>query len=59
MSKKYTISDIAKLVGVSKGTVDRVIHKRGKVSKTAYEKVIKILEEIDYLQQIFYTILIP
>jgi LacI family transcriptional regulator len=48
MSRKYTISDIAKLVGVSKGTVDRVLHKRGKVSKTAYEKVTKILAEIDY-----------
>lgn len=48
MSKKYTISDIAKLVGVSKGTVDRVIHERGKVSKTAYEKVTKILKEINY-----------
>ncbi len=48
MSKKYTISDIAKLVGVSKGTVDRVIHNRGKVSKDALEKVSKILEEINY-----------
>lgn len=46
--KKHTIKDIAKLAGVSKGTVDRVLHKRGKVSKTAYEKVDKILKEIDY-----------
>lgn len=30
------------------GTVDRVIHKRGKVSKSAYEKVMKVLDEIDY-----------
>jgi len=46
--KKYTIKDIAELAGVSKGTVDRVIHKRGKVSPKALEKVTKLLEEIDY-----------
>jgi len=46
--KKYTIKDIAQLAGVSKGTVDRVIHKRGKVSKQAFDKVDKLLKEIDY-----------
>ena len=39
MDKKHTIKDIAKLAGVSKGTVDRVLHKRGKVSPAAFEKV--------------------
>ncbi|NNE75815.1 MAG: LacI family DNA-binding transcriptional regulator [Pricia sp.] len=47
--KKHTIKDIAKLAGVSKGTVDRVLHKRGKVSKLAFEKVDKVLKEIEYL----------
>ena len=46
--KKYTIKDIAELAGVSKGTVDRVIHKRGKVSQKALDKVTKLLDEIDY-----------
>lgn len=46
--KKQTIKDIAELAGVSKGTVDRVIHKRGKVSKKALEKVTRIIKEIDY-----------
>ncbi len=46
--KKYTIKDIAELAGVSKGTVDRVIHNRGKVSKHAFEKVNRLLKEIDY-----------
>ncbi|MFH4964783.1 LacI family DNA-binding transcriptional regulator [Gaetbulibacter sp. M235] len=46
--KKYTIKDIAELAGVSKGTVDRVIHNRGKVSQKALDKVKKLLEEIDY-----------
>ncbi|WP_299666541.1 LacI family DNA-binding transcriptional regulator [uncultured Polaribacter sp.] len=46
--KTPTIKDIAKLAGVSKGTVDRVIHKRGKVSKKAFEKVNTVLNEINY-----------
>tara|TARA_R110002033_G_scaffold160593_1_gene196971 strand:- start:1053 stop:2093 length:1041 start_codon:yes stop_codon:yes gene_type:complete len=46
--KIYTIKDIAKLAGVSKGTVDRVLHKRGKVSEKALERVNKILKEIDF-----------
>jgi LacI family transcriptional regulator len=48
METKYTIKDIAELAGVSKGTVDRVLHQRGKVSKKALDKVEKILKEIDY-----------
>lgn len=46
--RKYTIKDIAHLAGVSKGTVDRVLHKRGKVSRKAFEQVDKVLKEIDY-----------
>lgn len=46
--KKYRIKDIAALSGVSTGTVDRIIHKRGKVSDDARRKVEKVLEEIDY-----------
>jgi LacI family transcriptional regulator len=48
MEKKHTIKDIAKLAGVSKGTVDRVLHKRGKVSPAALEKVNEVLKVIDY-----------
>ncbi|WP_289039564.1 LacI family DNA-binding transcriptional regulator [uncultured Zobellia sp.] len=48
IKKKNTIKDIARMAGVSKGTVDRVLHKRGKVSKTALAKVEKILKEIDF-----------
>jgi LacI family transcriptional regulator len=46
--KTPTIKDIAELAGVSKGTVDRVIHKRGKVSTKALEKVNEVLKEINY-----------
>ncbi|MCW5517199.1 substrate-binding domain-containing protein [Muriicola sp. Z0-33] len=48
VKKKYTIKDIARLAGVSKGTVDRVLHKRGKVSQKAFEKVDAVLKKIDY-----------
>jgi len=47
-NKKHTIKDIALLAGVSKGTVDRVLHKRGKVSQKALDKVNQVLQEIDY-----------
>lgn len=46
--KKYTIKDIAALAGVSKGTVDRVLHKRGKVSKKALDAINDVLKKIDY-----------
>lgn len=48
MIKKYTIRDIAELAGVSKGTVDRVLHKRGRVSEDALKNVNAILNKIDY-----------
>lgn len=48
MEKIYTIKDIAELAKVSKGTVDRVLHKRGKVSQVALDKVNAVLDEIDY-----------
>jgi LacI family transcriptional regulator len=46
--KNIRIKDIAEMAGVSEGTVDRVLHKRGKVSKSASEKVNRILAEINY-----------
>ena len=48
MEKIYTIKDIAELAGVSKGTVDRVLHKRGKVSEDALKRVNEVLDKIDY-----------
>lgn len=33
---------------VSRGTVDRVLHNRGKISEEAQEKVIRVLKEIRY-----------
>jgi LacI family transcriptional regulator len=48
MDRKYTIKDIAELANVSKGTVDRVLHKRGKVSQVALDKINAVLDKIDY-----------
>ncbi|MEQ9221725.1 MAG: substrate-binding domain-containing protein [Cyclobacteriaceae bacterium] len=42
------IKDIARLAGVSEGTVDRVLHNRGNVSDTAYAKVNEVLNKINY-----------
>ncbi|GGZ14778.1 transcriptional regulator [Echinicola pacifica] len=47
-NKIIRIKDIAKLSGVSVGTVDRVIHERGKVSEVSKAKVEKVLKEINY-----------
>lgn len=42
------IVDIAKEAGVSIGTVDRVLHGRGRVSKETREKIEKIIKENNY-----------
>lgn len=46
--KTIRIKDIARLAGVSIGTVDRVLHKRGKTSQEATSKVLSVLEQMDY-----------
>lgn len=46
--KIYTIKEIAKMAGVSSGTVDRVLHNRGKVSPDNEQRVRGILKEIEY-----------
>ncbi len=42
------IRDIAEKAGCSIGTVDRVIHNRGKVSKPVKERILAIIEELNY-----------
>ncbi|KAA9349832.1 LacI family DNA-binding transcriptional regulator [Larkinella humicola] len=48
MTKIIRIKDIAEMANVSMGTVDRVIHNRGKVSEDALKKVLEVLEQINY-----------
>ncbi len=47
-NKKVTIKDIAKMAEVSPGTVDRVLHNRGKVSKDKKKRIDEVLREINY-----------
>lgn len=42
------IKDIADLAGVSIGTVDRIIHSRGRFSPDTAERVRRIMAELDY-----------
>ena len=48
MEEKIRIKDIAEKAGVSVGTVDRVLHNRPNVSKSARDKVESVLNAIDY-----------
>lgn len=43
-----TVTEIAEIAGVSTGTVDRVIHNRGRVSEKTREKINKIISENGY-----------
>lgn len=48
MTQRVRIKDIAEKAGVSVGTVDRILHQRPNVSKSAREKVERVLKEINY-----------
>lgn len=43
-----TIKEIAELAGVSRGTVDRVINRRGNVSPETEKKILNILQAMNY-----------
>ena len=46
-----TIQQIAQLAGVSRGTVDRVLHNRGKVKPEIEQNILKIADEVGYFQK--------
>lgn len=48
MSNQPTIKDVARLAGVSIGTVDRVLHNRGRVSATNKAAVERAVESLHY-----------
>ena len=50
---KIRIKDIAEMAGVSKGTVDRVLHNRGEVSEESLRKVKKVLREMNYEPNVY------
>ncbi|HKJ41639.1 MAG TPA: LacI family DNA-binding transcriptional regulator [Sunxiuqinia sp.] len=47
-NKQVRIKDIAEKADVSTGTVDRVLHNRGRVSEKVKEKVLRIAKELNY-----------
>jgi LacI family transcriptional regulator len=48
MQEKITVKEIARLAGVSIGTVDRVLHDRGGVSAETKEKICGIISSFGY-----------
>ena len=52
-AEKVTINDVARAAGVSKGTVDRVLHNRGEVSAKSREKVLKVIEELGFKPNLY------
>lgn len=48
MDQPVTVKDIAQLAGVSIGTVDRVLHGRGRVAEKTKAKIRKIIRETGY-----------
>lgn len=47
-NKNIRLTDIARLANVSVGTVDRVIHNRGRVSEENIRRVKEIMEQVGY-----------
>lgn len=60
MSKKQnsiTVNDVAFAAGVSKGTVDRVLHNRGEVSRRSRDKVLRAIDELGFCPNIYASLL--
>lgn len=57
MDEKITIIDVARKAGVSKGTVDRVLHNRGEVSAKSAEKVRKAIEDLNFSPNMYASLL--
>lgn len=53
MSAQVTIFDVARLAGVSKGTVDRVLHNRGEVSEKTAKRVRDAISELNYTTNVY------
>ena len=47
-NKRTGIKEIARLADVSIGTVDRVIHNRGQVSKKTTKKILEVMDKTNY-----------
>lgn len=50
--KRVTIKDIAKIAGISRGTVDRVINNRGNVDPVLEDKIKKIARDLGFRKNV-------
>lgn len=57
MAEQITIKQIAEMAGVSRGSVDRVLHNRGNVSPQIKKKIEKVLNQINYKPNISASLL--
>ena len=48
VSVMVTVEMVAKMAGVSRGTVDRVLHHRGEVKSETAERVRQVMRELDF-----------
>jgi len=51
VSSRVTIKDVARKAGVSTTTVSRVLNKKGQVAKETIEKVMAIVNEVNFVPQ--------
>ena len=51
--QRLRIADIARMTGISAGTVDRVLHNRGRVSDEKREKVEAVINQMNYKPNVF------
>jgi len=49
--KRITLDDIARSIGVSRGTVDRAIHQRGRINRRTRERVIEAARNLGYVDE--------
>src|SRR5215467_9372547 len=52
MAEKLTILDIARLAGVSKATVSRVLNQKPDVDPATRERILRIMEEQEFVPSI-------
>ena len=52
MAKKPTIDDIARLAGVSKTTVSRVLNHKSDVDPATRERILRIIEEQNFVPSV-------
>ena len=46
-----TIKDLAKLAGVSRGTIDKALNNRPGISEVTRERILRMAEELEYQPQ--------